>query len=297
MSEATIEQDRIVKAVIFGGKARVAVISVKNAVQKAIEQHDLTPLAAAALGRALTAGAYINANLKNKSDRFNMIINGGGPIGKICIAGENGEIKGFVENPHVDLPSKNGKLDVGGAVGKDGELTVIKDLGLKEPYIGKTKLVSGEIAEDFTAYLMSSEGIANAVALGVLTDKNGCLSAGGVIVEAMPSATDDMVFILEDIITNFKNISTLLKEKTPESIADFFFGHLDAEIFPAEKIVYHCNCLKKILGVIRGLGEEEAREIIKERGSIEVRCDYCAHKYNFLEKDLEIIFPPKKEGE
>ncbi len=283
--------DRIVKSVIFGGQARVAVMLTTNATNTAIKQHGLTPLSTAILGRAITAGAYISTNLKGKRDKFNLIIDGGGISGKIYVAGLGGNVvKGYIENPTADLPYKNNKLDVGGAVGTDGELVVIKDLGLKEPYIGRSLLVSGEIAEDFATYLLKSEGIASAVALGVLTDSNGCPASGGIVIEALPGADENVIFMLEDIMTNFKNISSILKEKTPEEITEFYFGHLDCTTFPAEEIKYECDCVKKIAGIIRGLGRQEAENIIAEQGSIEVKCDYCSKKYIYKQEDLDSLF-------
>lgn len=288
--------DKIIKGVLFNGKARIALIESTETVNKAIKIHDLTPLAAAALGRALTIGAYIETNLKSESDRFNLIINGGGPIGKIYVSSDRPHtVKGLVENPQVDLPiRKDGKLDVGGAVGKNGDLVVVKDLGLKEPYIGRCKLVSGELAEDYTNYLYKSEGILNAVALGVLNDSNGCKAAGGIIIEALPDADENMVFILEDIMSNFTNVSQLIAEKGIEEIANFYFGHLDAEIFPAEKLGYKCDCWAKIRRIVRGLGRAEVENIIKEQGMLEIKCDYCRKNYVYTEKDLDYLFEEKK---
>lgn len=281
----------IMKAVILGGKARVAVSDTTDIVNQSIQMHQLSPLAAAALGRTLTAGAYLSSNLKGKKDKYSIVVNGGGPLGKIVVAGEAGcNVRGFVENPYVELPYKNGKLDVGGAVGKNGDITIIKDLGLKEPYVGVSKLISGEIAEDFASYLLKSEGITAAVALGVLTDMRGCRAAGGVIVEAMPDATDEDIIILEDIMTNFSGISSMLAEKSAKQIMDFYFGHLDAEIFPSQKITLQCHCKKKIEGVVRSLGRNEAESIIAESGKIEVRCDFCNTVYTFHQDELDKLF-------
>ncbi len=283
--------DRIVKSVVFGGKARVAVLLTTAATNKAIEQHGLTPLSAAIIGRAITAGAYISSNLKGKRDKFNLIIDGGGISGKIYVAGLSGNsIKGYIENPAIDLPYKNNKLDVGGAVGTNGELIVIKDLGLKEPYVGRSQLVSGEIAEDYATYLLQSEGIASAVALGVLTDENGCPASGGIIVEAMPDADDNVIFMLEDIMSNFTNISSILNEKTPEEITEYYFGHLDCTTFEAEAIKYECDCADKIAGIIKGLGRKESESIIEEQGQIEIKCDYCNKKYRYTASDLDELF-------
>ncbi len=282
--------DRILKAVIMGGKARIAVLDTTGMVNRSVMIHNLSPLAAAALGRALTAGAYIASNLKNNA-KFSLIVDGGGPLGKIVIAGESGgTVRGFVENPSTDLPAKNGKLDVGSAVGKDGFITVIKDFGLKEPYVGKCKLVSGEIAEDFTSYLLTSEGIPSAVALGVLADAGGCKASGGIIAEALPDADDGDILILEDIMSNFKHISALLAQKPVEEIMDFYFGHLDAQLFPAEELKLECRCNEKIHDVIRSLGRKEAYKLIKERDFIEARCDFCNKTYTFSEFDLKAVF-------
>lgn len=284
--------DKIIKAVLFGGKARVALIETTETVNKAIKVHDLTPLAAAALGRSLTVGAYIESNLKNETNKFNLIINGGGPIGKIYVTSDRvGTVKGLVENPQVDLPLRaDGKLNVGGAVGTNGDMVVIKDLGLKEPYIGRSQLVSGEIAEDYNNYLFKSEGILNAVALGVLNDKEGCKAAGGIIIEAMPDADDNMIVILEDIMTNFGNISQLIAEKGIEEIGNYYFGHLDAEFFPEQTVRFKCDCWHKIRKIVRGLGREEIEDIIKEQGMLEIKCDYCKKNYVYTEKDLDYLF-------
>lgn len=282
---------KIIKAVIFGGKARVAVLNTADIVNEAIKIHNLSPLSAAALGRTLTVGCYISSNLKGQRDKFNIIIDGGGIIGKIVVAGESGgSVRGFVDNPCTDLPYKNGKLDVGGAVGKDGSITVIKDLGLKEPYVGRCKLVTGEIAEDYANYLLVSEGITAAVALGVLTDANGCKAAGGVIIEAMPDATDDQIFMLEDIISNFTLISNLLAIHSAQEIMDYYFGHLDAEIFSPQSLTLQCKCKEKIEGVVKSLGIEEAKNIIAESGKIEVRCDFCNTAYVFYADDVDNLF-------
>jgi molecular chaperone Hsp33 len=281
--------DRIIKAVIFGGKARVAIIDTTEMVNKSINMHNLSPLSAAALGRTLTVGSYILSNLKNNDDKFNIIIDGGGPLGKIYAAGGCGEIKGFLENPSLELPYKNGKLDVGGAVGCKGDFIVIKDMGLKEPYVGKVPLVSGEIGEDFAEYLLKSEGITSAVAVGVLNDKDGCKASGGIIIEALPSADENILFILEDILTNFENFSSVLAIKSVEDIAEFYFGHLDSKIFPSERIVLKCNCSEKIESIVVNLGKGEAEEIIKEQGVLELHCDYCSKYYRFSLSDIENI--------
>lgn len=284
---------KIIKGIVFSGKARVTVIEITDIINEEIKLHNLTPLATAALGRALTVGAYISANMKIEGSSFSVTINGGGPLGSVVIAGEAGNfIRGFVANSNASLPIKdNGHLDVGGGVGKDGFITVIKDLGLKEPYVGRCALVSGEIAEDFTQYLYTSEGIRSSVALGVKVNKDGCLSGGGVIVEAMPDCDDNQLFILEDIMTNFVNVSDVLLEKNVTEIFDFYFGHLDSEILTDDEVTLRCNCSEsKISNMIEGLGEKESRDIIEELGKIEVVCQFCNKKYIFTENEVNQIW-------
>lgn len=281
--------DIIKKALIFQQKARITLISSTQAVKEAIRIHNLSPLAAAALGRALTAGAYISANLKGAKSTFSLIVKGNGPIGNIVVAGESGnKIRGFVSNPYVDLPLKsNGKLDVGGAVGRNGFMQVIKDYGLKEPYNGSCELVTGEIAEDFTSYLLKSEGIKSAVSLGVRLDSKGVMAAGGIIVEALPGIDDDMLFMLEDIMSNFTEISALLCEKTLDEVMDDYFGHLDLEILSQEKLEYKCNCSKKrIENIIKGLGKQEVFDIIKEIGKLQINCQFCDKKYIYNQEEV-----------
>ena len=284
--------DRILTGTVFGGHARVAVITLTEAVNEEIKLHDLSPLSAAALGRTMTAGAYLGANLKNKEDVFSISVKGSGCIGGVVVAGNgDGTLRGYVANPHAELPLKdNGHLDVGKGIGP-GTITVCKDLGLKEPYNGTCELVTGEIAEDFAEYLAKSEGISSAVALGVLNDKNGCRAAGGVIVEAMPGITEDMLVILEDVMTNFGAVSTVLSEKTPEEIFDFYFAHLDAEVYPAKELKVKCSCSQeKIENALISIGKEECENIIKEHGKIEVACHFCEKKYVFTQKDVERIW-------
>ncbi|MBO4539442.1 MAG: Hsp33 family molecular chaperone HslO [Clostridia bacterium] len=284
--------DRILTGTVFGGHARVAVITLTDAVNEEIKLHDLSPLSAAAFGRTMAAGAYLGANLKNKEDVFSISVKGSGCIGGVVVAGNgDGTLRGYVANPHAELPLKaNGHLDVGQGIGL-GTITVCKDLGLKEPYNGTCELVTGEIAEDFAEYLVKSEGISSAVALGVLNDKNGCRAAGGVIVEAMPGITEDMLVILEDVMSNFGAVSTVLSEKTPEEIFDFYFAHLDAEVFPAKELKIKCSCgREKIENALISIGKEECENIVKEHGKIEVSCHFCEKRYVFTQDDVERIW-------
>ena len=282
---------KIIKTGIFNGYARVTFIDVTDLVNEEIKIHDLSPLCAAALGRAMAAGTYVGANLKSPDDAFSLTFSGDGPIGRVEIAGGGGFIRGYVDHPAVELPLKpDGHLDVGSGVGK-GHLTVIKDLGLKEPYVGRCELVTGEIAEDFAKYLLISEGIKSAVALGVQVNADGCIAAGGIIAEALPGMTEDMLVILEDVMTNFHNVSDLLKEKSIEEIYDFYFSHLNGEIYAEESVAIRCNCsIERIENLIRGLGKEECEAILSERGNIEAVCHFCEKRYVFGKKEIEELW-------
>lgn len=283
--------NRIIKTGIFGGYARVSFIDVTDIVNEEIKIHGLSPLAAAALGRAMTAGAYIGANLKSESDAFSLTISGDGALGQIVVAGTENTVRGFVTNPDVELPLKaDGHLDVGGGVGK-GYISVIKDLGLKDPYVGRCELVSGEIAEDFVKYLFVSEGIKSAAAFGVKVNKDGCITAGGIVCEALPGITEDMLVILEDVMTNFKNVSDVMAEKSLEEIYDFYFSHLDGEIYAENEIELKCSCSKeRIENMIRGMGKAECDEILAEMGKIEAVCHFCEKRYVYTEEDTEKLW-------
>lgn len=294
---------RVIKAVVFGGRARVTAIEITDAVQTAIEKHGLSPLAAAALGRSMAAGAYIGANLKNARDTYSMTVNGTGGLGKIVVAGDGeGHLRGFVGNPNFDAPIRetDGKIDVRRGVGTEGEIIVIKDLGLKENYIGRTELVSGEIGEDFAYYLYKSEGVKSAVALGVKVNKNGCVAAGGLIAEAMPDCTEEEIFVTEDIMSQMTDVSAKLEEKGAAEIINFYFGHLDAEIFPEERMDWKCSCSEqRIENVLRSIGKKEADSIIEEAGKIEIKCEFCNKIYTYDAEAVNKIFgsKPKKELE
>lgn len=286
--------DKIIKAVILDGMARVTAIETTESVNESIRLHGMSPVSAAALGRALTAGAYLGTNLKGKGSTFSLTVSGSGELGKIIVAGDSdGHIRGYVENPSLDLPLRlsDGKLDVGRAVGMRGDLTVVKDFGLKEPYVGRSELVSGEIAEDFATYLLRSEGIPSAVALGVLVDKSGCKASGGVIVEALPDADENAFVILEDIFRDFTNVSSVIAERGLENLVDFYFGHLHAEVFPTLPLKLKCNCSKqRIDGIVKGLGKEEAEGILEEYGKLEVNCEFCGKTYAYGKRELEKLF-------
>ncbi len=286
--------DGVRRAVLMDGQARVAVIETTDTLKKAVEKHGLSPLAAAALGRTLTAGAYISSNLKVDGGKFSITLGGQGGLGRVVVAGDSkGNLRGFVDNPTFFVPHResDGKIDVKAGVGTEGDIVVIKDLGLKEPYVGRTELVSGEIAEDFAMYLYKSEGIKSIVALGVLVDKTGVLSSGGVIVEALPSATEEALFIIEDIMGQFDKISSIIHEKGSKEVFDFYFGHLTDAVFEETPVAWQCTCAKeRVATFIKSMGKKEALSIIEENGTIEVKCEFCSTTYTFDEQAVEELF-------
>lgn len=284
--------DRIIRALAYSGKVNIKCINTTNLVEKARKIHNLSPVATAALGRLLTMGCLMGSDMKEKDDTITLQIKADGPIGQMSVVVDGKlNVKGYVQNPNVDLPLRSdGKLDVGGAVGKNGMLYIIKNIGLKEPYVGLTPLVSGEIAEDFTSYYAKSEQIPTAIALGVLVNKDGVVNAGGYKIQVMPDATDEDITKLETALKNIKPITQLQADKKSlEEIAELACGDdkiltLISDLLPK----YECDCsrLRMEKGLI-SLGEKELEEIINTDGKAEIVCKFCNKKYNFSKDDLE----------
>lgn len=283
--------DYILRSTAADGLIRAFAATTKNTVQTARTLHNTTPVASAALGRLLTAGAMMGTMLKGEKDLVTLQIKGDGPIeGLLVTADSKGRVKGYPFNPNVDIPPKSPvKLDVGGAVGK-GYLTVIKDLGLKEPYVGKTELVSGEIAEDLTYYYAKSEQIPTAIALGVLVDTDTSIkAAGGFIIQLMPGATLEVATMLEERITHLKYITELLdRGETPETILDAVLGDMDLEIIDKMPTEFYCDCSReRVEKALISIGEKDLRTILEEDKKAEISCHFCNKVYNFDESDLK----------
>ena len=283
--------DYILRATAADGLIRAFAATTKNTVQTARAIHNTTPVASAALGRLLTAGAMMGTMLKGEKDLVTLQIKGDGPIeGLLVTADSKGRVKGYPFNPNVDIPPKSPvKLDVGGTVGK-GHLTVIKDLGLKEPYVGKTELVSGEIAEDLTYYYAKSEQIPTAIALGVLVDTDTSIkAAGGFIIQLMPGATLEVATMLEERITHLKYITELLdRGETPETILDAVLGDMDLEIIDKMPTEFYCDCSReRVEKALISIGEKDLRTILEEDKKAEISCHFCNKVYNFDEADLK----------
>lgn len=287
--------DTILRGISATGGIRIFVAETTETVRRAQQIHKTYPIATAALGRLLTAGAMMGDMMKGENDRLTLRVAGDGPLGKLIVTSDSsGHVKGYVTNPLVELPSKApGKLNVGAAVGQ-GTLSVVCDLGMKEPYSAQIDLVSGEIAEDITSYFATSEQVPSACALGVLVDTDGSvLNAGGFILQLMPEATDEDAILLEENIKKLPPITTLLSEgKSPEDILLTVTGGFDMFMYQNEtKPEYLCDCTReRVCSALLGMGKEELCALIDEQGKAEVTCQFCDRIYNFSKEDLEELY-------
>ena len=289
-------KDYVIKATSGNGQVRAYVGVTKNLVQTARDNHNTIKVATAALGRTLTATAMMGLMMKNEKDELSVIIKGGGPIGTILTTADSkGNVKGYVQYPDLNgvvvENYPNGKLNVAGAVGKDGYVKVIKDLGLREPYVGSYPLVSGEIAEDFTHYFALSEQTPSVVSLGVLTRETEVEQAGGIIVQLMPDATEETISQLEKNVSNLKSVTTMLSEgMTPEDMLNVVLEGLDPKILDICEVRFECNCSKdRIKKVLISLGRETLTEIIEEDKQAEISCHFCNSIYHYNEDELRTI--------
>lgn len=284
-------KDYLVRAIDDKGRIRIFAASTTGVVEKARQSHQTSPTATAALGRSLTAGLMMGAMMKNKEDSLTLKISGDGPGGNILVVGKNnGKIKGYIDNPKVDVASRqDGKLDVAGLVGRNGTITTTMDLGLKEPYVGQTNLVSGEIAEDIANLYMVSEQQPSAVNLGVLVDKDITVkAAGGYILQLLPGVADKDIDKIEKNINLMEPISSLIDRGTsPESIIKMLLKDFNMKILERIQLEYLCDCSRgKIQDVIKTLGKKEIKAIIEEDGEAEVVCHFCNRKYQFNKEEL-----------
>ncbi len=283
--------NKLLKTLIFNNELSLSVLDTTDMVNEAIRIHKLSPVCAAALGRTITVCTFMSSGLKSDKDKLSVTVAGNGPAGKITVSG-NGELqmRATIDNPQVDIPLKpNGKLDVSGAVGVEGRITVIKSMGLKEPYSGSAKIISGEIAQDFTAYYAYSEQVPTAIALGVKIGTDcTCVGAGGVIIQALPFASQNSLEKAEEMMKEFSNISTLIGEMGAEGIMKKYFG---VEEFGEYHPEYKCLCSREYIEkVLISLGKNELLDIIKEQGKINVKCEFCDKQYDFYDKDVQNLF-------
>lgn len=281
-------QDYLQKAYCANGCARIYVATTTQMCKHAQEIHNMWPTSAAALGRVLTIGAIMSSTYKS-GEHLTIKVCGDGPIGQITVEATDGKVRGFVHNPGVYLTYNNGHLNVGAGVGSNGEIIVIKDLHMREPFSSTCELRSGEIADDFTYYFAASEQIPSSVALGVLFDKDAKVkAAGGFLLQIMPGCSDDDIKKLEDKLSKIRPISEMIDQNmTPEEIIKEITDG-DYQLLETKPLSYECNCSKeKFARGIISLGKNEIEDILKTNESIEVNCNFCQKKYIFDKKDLE----------
>ena len=287
--------DEIIRAVSADGFVKLSVITARDTVQRANAIHRCSPTAAAALGRALCAASLMGDQLKEETGTLTIRINGGGGLGSvIAVSDSGGNVRGMVGDPSFDLPPRaDGKLDVGGAVGKAGMLTVSRDIGLRQPYVGSTELVSGEIAEDLAAYLVESEQIAAACGLGVLVDTDRTIrAAGGFIVQLMPGAPEARITALEDNIFYMDQLTTILDEDGPAEVVAQVMKGLQPEIAERHPVEYRCYCSReRVRAALLGCGADALREMIDAGETIAVSCQFCDADYSFQPAELLELLP------
>lgn len=285
--------DYIVRATAANNQIRAFAATTKETVEAARQAHNTSPVATAALGRLLTGGAMMGSMMKNDSDMLTIQIKGDGPIGGLTVTADSkGNVKGYVEHPEVMLPpNAQGKLDVAGALGI-GLISVIKDMGLKEPYVGQTILQTSEIAEDLTYYFATSEQVLSSVGLGVLMEHDNTVKqAGGFIVQLMPFVDDDVVDRLEANIKKISSVTSMLdKGMTPEEILEEVLDGFEVEVKDTMPAQFYCNCTKeRVEKAIISIGKKDIQEMIEDGKPIEVNCHFCGKSYEFSVEELKTL--------
>lgn len=283
---------KLIRCITSCGEVMATAVDTTDIVGKAEQIHKTSAVVTAALGRLLTAGSMMGNMLKGKDDSITLRINGDGPTGSLIVVSDfNGDVRGYVQNPVVELPlNVKGKLDVGGAVGKNGLLYVLKDLGLKEPFSGSVPLVSGEIAEDITSYYALSEQIPTVCALGVLVNPDLTVkAAGGYIIQLLPAASDKTIDKLEKSIMKMASVTSMLSSgMTPEEIVKTALKDFEVEVLYTQDIEYKCNCSKeRVSKALISLGKEELTEMAQEKDDIEISCHFCDKVYKFTPNELK----------
>lgn len=296
------QKDCLVRAISKDGFVNVVAVYTRGLTERARQIHHTSPVATAALGRALAACSMMGNALKDNGASVTMQIKGDGPLGTILtVSDSEGNVRGYVQNPAVDLALReDGKLDVGTAVGHSGTLTVIKDLNMREPYVGTVDLLGGEIAEDVAAYYVESEQVPSACGLGVLIDRDrSVLTAGGYLIQLLPGAGEDVITKVEGGIYAAPSVTNLLKENPdPAVLLKTVLSDFDMEILSVDPIEYRCYCSReRTERALLSLGSKELEKIVDEQGSAELTCQFCDRVQNFTKEDLTaMIADLKKQG-
>ena len=286
--------DRIVRAISSDGLVQAAAICSRDLTERARQIHKLLPVGTAALGRTLSAASLMGNALKDAGASLTLQIKGGGPLGTVLAVSDNlGNVRGYVTNPQVDIPLReDGKLDVGGAVGREGTITVIKDLHMKEPYVGTIDLLGGEIAEDVAAYFVESEQIPTACGLGVLVDRDQSVkAAGGYLIQLLPGATEDTIVKVEGGIMAAGNVSAILdKDDDPEHMLRQVMSDFDLKILETCPVEYRCYCSRqRVERALISLGRDELQQILDEQGHCSMTCQFCDAVYDFSGDELKAL--------
>ena len=292
--------DYIVRATAADGQIRAFAAYTKDVVEEARRRHNTSPTATVALGQLLTAGTMMGAMMKNDTDILTLQIRCDGPLGGLTVTADNqGDVKGYAVHPDVDVPVKNGQINVADALDL-GVLNVIKDMGLKEPYVGQTILETSEIAKDLTYYYMNSEQVPSSVGLGVLMNKDNTVKcAGGFIIQLMPFAEDATIDKLEENLKNVTSVTELLDHGcTPEGLLDALLGNLGIEVLDTLPTQFHCNCSKeRVEKAVASVGREDLQAMIDDGEDIEVKCDFCNSTYKYTVDELKEILKESNEEE
>ena len=286
--------DRIIRAISSDGLVQAAAICSRDLTERARQIHKTLPVATAALGRTLAGAAMMGNALKGQGASLTLQIKGGGPLGTIlAVADTDGNVRGYVTNPRVDLPLRaDGKLDVGAAVGAGGTMTVIKDLNMREPYVGTVDLLGGEIAEDIAGYFVESEQIPTACGLGVLIDRDQSVrAAGGYLIQLMPGYTEDTVVMVEGGIMAAGNVSAILdKDPDPEHMLRQVMSDFDLKILESSEVEYRCYCSReRVERALLSLGADELASIVREQGGCQMSCQFCDTVYDFSAEELNAM--------
>jgi len=286
--------DSLIKALAYNNEIRVYVVDATEMVEEAHQLHDTWSAATAALGRSMIGATLLSTTLKNEQDKLTVRIQGDGPLGYIVVDGNmHGEMKGYVQNPHVSLElNDKGKIDVKGAVGTEGMLAITKDQGLKNPFVGQVPLVSGELAEDFTYYMAISEQTPSSFGLSVLVNPDESVkAAGGFMIQVLPGASDETIDRIEETIQNLPPVSELIEQQTDlEELLVTLVGEGNYKRLDEVSVAFKCDCSKeRFANAIQSLGKDEIQQMIDEDGGAEAQCHFCRNKYQYTVDELEAL--------
>ncbi|MBQ8654693.1 MAG: Hsp33 family molecular chaperone HslO [Clostridia bacterium] len=284
--------DEMLRLTLMDGQVRVMMCDTTQMCQRAADIHHATPVCTAAMGRLMTATAFLGVMMKGENESVTVTVKGGGPMGTLVAVANHGDLKVCADDPQVELPLReDGKLDVGGAIGRDGRMSVVKDLGLREPYIGQSELVSGEMGIDFAQYFTVSEQQPSLVSVGVLTNGDVVLKAGGLLIQPLPGCSDDIIDQLELRSPMFANISREMTFAPKEELLEDWFRGMDPVLLERTPLRYHCGCSRmRMEKALISLGRKELQQLIDEDQGAELGCHFCHGQYAFTTQDLKDLF-------